>query len=219
VYATPEFYEKHFDAFAGSGLRPAVVPELVSSAVYKGISDTQSPQGVLALVKQLVYSFDDVVGMPSEGAVPPVLLLLENLQDPGNLGTIFRMAEGAGITGIIASKDTVDLYNSKVVRSTMGSVFRMPFVYVEDVLDCAKQLQKCGITTYAAHLDGVDFYASDYTKATCFFIGNEGNGLSDELSALADCKIKIPMCGQVESLNAATAATVLSYEVLRQRRR
>lgn len=207
VYVTEQFYEENKTLFDG------VKYELVSESVYKEISDTMTPQGVLAVVEQAEYSLEDMLK-----AENGLYLVLENIQDPGNLGTILRMSEGAGVSGLILSKDTVDMYNSKVVRSTMGAIFRVPFVYVEDICETVSDLKEKGITTYAAHLDGEDFYYKDYTQATCFFIGNEGNGLTDALTALADEKIKIPMCGQVESLNAATAATVLAYEGMRQRR-
>ena len=207
VYVTEQFYEDNKILFDG------VKYEFVSESVYKEISDTMTPQGVLAVVEQAKYSLEEMLKLDNG-----LYLVLENIQDPGNLGTILRMSEGAGVDGLILSKDTVDMYNSKVVRSTMGAIFRVPFVYVEDICETVELLKKQGITTYAAHLQGEDFYNKDYRKSTCFFIGNEGNGLTEELTALADEKIKIPMCGQVESLNAATAATVLAYEGMRQRR-
>jgi TrmH family RNA methyltransferase len=150
-------------------------------------------------------------------ASPPLLIALENLQDPGNLGTIIRTAEGAGVTGVIMSKDTVDIYNPKVVRSTMGSIFRIPFCYVEDFVEEMKRLNDSGIVTFSAHLQGTSFYDQNYRKPTAFVIGNEGNGLTDAVSGVTCQKISIPMMGQVESLNAATAATVLMYEAMRQR--
>ena len=106
----------------------------------------------------------------------PLLMVLDNLQDPGNLGTIFRTAEAAGVTGILLSKDCVDVYNPKVIRSTMGAVFRMPFLYVEDLPEKIKELQKENIKTYAAHLRGENAYdEEDYTTGCAFLIGNEGN--------------------------------------------
>jgi len=144
-------------------------------------------------------------------------LVLENLQDPGNLGTILRTGEGAGINGVIMSHDTVDIYNPKVTRSTMGSIFRVPFVYVDDLLEVAETMKQKNIITYAAHLNGTDYTKEDYQKGTAFFIGNEGNGLTDKLTDKVQKKIKIPMCGKVESLNAAMASGLLVYEARRQR--
>lgn len=187
--------------------------ELVSDLVMKAISDTQNPQGILAVVKQPVWAFDQVVGGAS-----PCLIVLENLQDPGNLGTIIRTAEAAEVTGLILSHDSVDIFSPKVVRSTMGSIFRMPFIYEENLFNMVEMLHDRGIDTFAAHLSGQNFYEQDYNSKCAFLIGNEGNGLTEALTQLAAHKIKIPMGGKIESLNAAIAATVLIYEAMRQRR-
>lgn len=189
--------------------------EIVKDSIFQEMSDTKTPQGVLAVVKQMSYTLEEIVQKDSN----PMLLLLEHIQDPGNLGTMIRAGEGAGVTGIIMSKDTVDIYNQKVIRSTMGSVYRVPFVYVNDLKDIVNKLKTMGITTYAAHLLANESYdKKDYKKGCAFCIGNEANGLSKELSDLSDEYIKIPMLGQVESLNAAMAATILMYEGARQRR-
>lgn len=121
------------------------------------------------------------------------------------------------MTGIILSADTVDIYNPKVIRSTMGSIFRMPIAVAEDLAATIDRVKTRGIPVYGAHLDGATFYEKDFTGGCAFLIGNEGNGLSDEISAKADDLIRIPMCGQVESLNAAISTAVIAYEVLRQR--
>lgn len=206
AYATESFYEANASLFEG------IDYELVSDSVFRGMSDTATPQGVLCIVKQLSWDLETLLNVEL-----PLLVVLENVQDPGNLGTIVRTAEGAGVTGVIMSRDTVDIYNSKVVRSTMGSIFRVPFVYVEDVVETVKLLNDKGIHTYAAHLNGQNMYEENYGQATAFLMGNEGNGLTDALSETAGHKIKIPMKGQVESLNVATATTVLIYEAMRQR--
>lgn len=206
TYASEDFYHAHQEVFQG------VDVELVSDSVMKEISDTMTPQGVLALVKMLKYSLDDLLDQKD-----PLFLVLENLQDPGNLGTILRTGEGAGISGLIMSRDTVDIYNPKVTRSTMGSIFRVPFVYVDDLFQVVETMKEKGITTYAAHLNGTDYTREDYQGGTAFLIGNEGNGLTDELTKKAQKKIKIPMCGKVESLNAAMASGLLVYEARRQR--
>lgn len=206
TYVTEAFYEKHAHLFTD-------VPFcFVSETVFKEISDTMTPQGVLAVVKQQSYKQEDLL----QGE-HTLIMVLEQLQDPGNLGTIIRTGEGAGVTGVLMSKDTVDIYNPKVVRSTMGSIYRMPHIYAEDIKEAVIRLKEAGVKVYGAHLKGEPFYHKDYQKPTAFLIGNEGNGLTDALSDLADEKIKIPMCGQVESLNAAVAASVLMYESFRQR--
>lgn len=189
--------------------------EVVADNVFKSVSDTQTPQGILAVVAMPEYSLEELLAGDKTH-----LLILESIQDPGNLGTMVRTGEGAGVTGIIMNKTTVDLFNPKTIRSTMGSIYRVPFYVTEDLADTIKDLQEKGISLYAAHLKGEHAYdEEDYTMASGFLIGNEGNGLSDEIAKLADVYIKIPMEGQVESLNAAISATLLMYEANRQRRR
>ena len=147
-------------------------------------------------------------------------MILENLQDPGNLGTILRTAEGAGVDAVLLSRGCVDIYNPKTIRSTMGSVYRLPFAYTDDLTGMLSLLKERRIHIYAAHLKGRRYYdEEDYRHSCAFLIGNEGNGLSEHISACADTLIRIPMAGQVESLNAAVSASILAYEAFRQRRR
>ncbi len=195
--------------------------EEVSEEVMKKMSDTQTPQGVLAVVSQYHYTKEEVFegyNKDDEGALP-LMLILENIQDPGNLGTMLRSGEGAGVTGVILSKGCADIYNPKVVRSTMGSIFRVPFIYVEDVPAVLKELSDSGVHTYAAHLKGQKNYDEfDYRKPTAFLIGNEGNGLTKETADAAEIYVLIPMKGAVESMNAATSSAILTFEASRQRR-
>ena len=189
--------------------------EVLTDEVFQVMSDTKTPQGILALVKQHAYTPEDLIRVPG----PAFLMILENIQDPGNLGTIIRAGEGAGSTGVLMNSTTADIYNPKVIRSTMGSVFRVPFAYTDDLTASILQLKKKGIKLYAAHLDGRNNYEKeDYTVDTGFLIGNEANGLTEDTAGLADAYIKIPMMGSVESLNAAVAASVLMFETARQRR-
>lgn len=174
------------------------------------LSDTKTSQGILCIVK-----------MKAQGKLSgDFFLLLENIQDPGNLGTMLRTAEAAGVTGIIMNRGCVDIYSPKVVRSTMGALYRMPFRVVEDLGEVVEKLKSLNVQVYAAHLKGEkSCYDLDFRTPTAFLIGNEGNGLSEELAAKATDYLQIPMKGAVESLNAAAAATVLMYETLRQRRK
>ena len=215
VYVSEQFYSRYGEELGLSAWGRQM--EILSDHVFSHVSDTKTPQGILAIVKRLNYTMNDLMQVKNQKA--PHLVVLDNLQDPGNLGTIFRTAEAAGVTGILLSKDCVDVYNPKVIRSTMGAVFRMPFLYVEDLPEKIKELQKEGIKTYAAHLRGENAYdEEDYTTGCAFLIGNEGNGLRDEVADCADCLIRIPMEGEAESLNAAVAAAVLMFEAGRQRR-
>lgn len=187
--------------------------ETVSDAVFQRMSDTKTPQGILCVVRQPEYQLEDLLmGERTH------LLILEGIQDPGNLGTMFRTGEGAGITGIIMN-GCADLFAPKTVRSTMGSICRIPFYMAENLHETLCVLKEKAIPIYAAHLKGKKYYdAMDYRKAAAFLIGSEGNGLTEETAALADIYLKIPMGGQLESLNAAMAAGILMYEVNRQRR-
>lgn len=191
--------------------------ETVPDEIFKKISDTMTPQGILCVMDRMEYTLEDLLTKEN-----PTLMVLEDLQDPGNLGTIMRTGEGAGIDGVILSRGCVDIYNPKTIRSTMGSLYRVPFLYVEDLGQTIVDLKARGITFYAAHLKGARFYDEfDFTKegGCAFLIGNEGNGLKDETADLADTYLKIPMEGRLESLNAAIASSILMYEAYRQKRK
>lgn len=208
TYVSESLYNKNKALFSGN--RQVTV---LADRVFEYVSDTKTPQGVLCLVRQYHYVLADLIRGQA------LVMVLENLQDPGNLGTIMRTAEGAGVTGVLMSSGCVDLYNPKVIRSTMGSIYRMPFYYTEDLKGSLLWLKERGVTLYAAHLKGEDSYdRQDYNGASGFLIGNESKGLSDETADLADVYVKIPMCGRVESLNAAVASSILMYEANRQRR-
>ena len=188
--------------------------ETVSGEVFQKMSDTRTPQGILCVVKRPVYTLD---GLLAESK--PLLTVLDGIQDPGNLGTIVRTGEGAGVTGEIMGNGTVDIFNPKTIRATMGSVFRVPFVYVDDLEKVVLQMKQKSIRIFAAHLSGETYYDSfSYREGTAFLIGNEGKGLSAGLTELADDLLRIPMEGKVESLNAAVAAALLLYEAHRQRK-
>ena len=206
---------------------------LVTEEAMAKAADTTTPQGILCVAKMPVYSRESLLGKTSGEAQEadkadgrgsacggaPLLLVLEDIQDPGNLGTIFRTAEAAGATGILMSRSTVDLFHPKVVRATMSAIFRMPFYISNDLCEEISVLRESGIPSYAAHLDGKRVYDElPLTQGCAFLIGNEGNGLSAELTAKADEKIIIPMAGGAESLNAAMAAGILMFEAARQRR-
>lgn len=211
--------------------------EIVADDVFDKMSDTKTPQGVLTLIKQYHYRLEDLLSRVQGGTCINkntgrsisiiggerkrnlLYLIVEDMQDPGNLGTIFRTGEAVGADGIIMSSHTVDIYNPKTIRSTMGSIYRVPFVYVEDLCATIQRLQKNNVCVYAADLQGNKCYDEyDYSGSTAFLIGNEGNGLRQETADCANERICIPMEGNVESLNAAVASTVLFYEAYRQRR-
>lgn len=189
--------------------------ELVEDSVFAAVSQTVTPQGILAIVRQPQYTLAELLG--GEDTAPLRLLVLENLRDPGNLGTIVRTAEGAGMNGLILSKGCAEMFNPKVIRATMGSIYRVPFVYVASLEETLRMLRQRNIAIYAAHLAGsVSYDRQCYGSRSAILIGNEANGLTAESAALADVCVRIPMAGQLESLNAAVAAAILMYEGRRQ---
>ena len=200
------------EQYAGKEL-PGIPYEVVADSVFDAMAETVTPQGVLAIVKMPEYSLEEMI----ENA--GTLILLENLRDPGNLGTIIRTAEAAGVSGVILSKESVDIYNPKVIRSTMGAVYRVPFLYVDDFMALLQDLRQQDVRLLAAHLKGQKtFDKADYSGKVGILIGNEANGLSEEASELANEKVLIPMAGSVESLNAAIAAALLMYEAFRNQK-
>ena len=186
--------------------------EVVTEEQMKKLTDTVTPQGILCVVRQPSYTVEDIINHPGHR----LLMILEDIQDPGNLGTIFRTAEGAGASGIIMTKGCADLFNPKVVRSTMGSIYRVPFFVTDDIEQTISLVKNAQIEVFAAHLKGEHFYDEIEYKDAAFLIGNEGRGLKDSTASLADTYIKIPMSGELESLNASMAAGILMYEHNRQ---
>ncbi len=185
----------------------------VSEEVFLKLSDTVTPQGVLMEVGFVENNLDEMIS--GENAL---ILCLQDIQDPGNLGTMVRTAEGAGVSGIILSKGCVDIYSPKVVRSTMGAIYRMPFVCVSDFEETMMLLKKKNVKLYAAALRKDSLYTNqDFSRKCAILIGNEGNGLSEAVIDISDEAVTIPMEGQVESLNAAVSAAILMYEAKRQR--
>lgn len=195
--------------------------EVVSEDVFARISDTVTPQGVLAVVKQKKYEAEELLSGQTAGEQKaPLLLMIEDLQDPGNLGTMFRTAEAAGVSGIIMSRETVDIYNPKAARSTMGSIFRVPFLYTDSLTEIIEDMGRRDIVVYAAALHhSLNYTEADYQRGCAILIGNEGKGLRQETVEAATRAVSIPMQGKVESLNASISAAVLLYEAARQRQR
>lgn len=215
VYAAEGAWEQ---LLAQYGEKLKTLPcEIVSDEVFARMSDTVTPQGILCLVRQYSYNIEEMLAAGDKKQL--LFIVLEDIQDPGNLGTIFRTAEAAGADGVLMSGRTADIYNPKTIRSTMGSVYRVPFLYAENHLSVMETLKERGVRIFAAHLAGAaDYDTYDYREATAFLIGNEGQGLREETASAADERIRLPMEGKVESLNAAVASSILLYEAYRQRR-
>lgn len=202
-----------FDKIVNGAHSKDIVMYEVAEAVIEHISDTKSPQGVIAIVHRHE-------GDPAQfiaGKEKPLYLVLDSLQDPGNLGTMIRTADAVGATAVFVSKTSVDLYNPKVIRSTMGSLYHLP-VFEVDLIEFLPQLQAAGVKVVgtAPEADRT-VYGYDFTQGTALVIGSEAHGMSADVAALTDAQITLPMPGQAESLNAAIASSVMLYEALRQR--
>lgn len=191
--------------------------EVMTDKVFSHVSGTVNSQGIMGIFKMPEYLIEEYIG--SDPDERKRILLLDRLQDPGNLGTILRTAEAAGFDLIILNNGCVDIYNPKTVRSTMGAIYRMPFIYVKDLGETIELLREKGYKIFGAYLESSTEYTHiDYPAKSGVVIGNEGNGISPAVIGLCDERIRIPMCKKTESLNAAVAASLIMYEILRKDR-
>lgn len=182
----------------------------VEENVLSELSDTETPQGAVAVVSKTAWNLLDVKS--------DFIIIADGVQDPGNLGTIIRTADAAGAGGVVVIKGTVDVFNGKTLRSTMGSIFHIPVIFYDSFEKLVEELGSEGYRIYATSLEASEYiYNCDFKGKTAIVIGNEGNGVPEEHLKLATHRIKIPMPGRAESLNAAAATAVVIYEVVRQR--
>jgi len=180
----------------------------VTQNLFKYISETITPQGILGIAKKKnceLNKYDDTI------------FILDNIQDPGNLGTIIRSLDSCGLKQLILSENTVDCYNSKVVRSSMGAIFRIDIFENQNLKTRIEELKLLGYKIIVTSLDTDKTHFDIDYKKSAIIIGNESKGVSKDVLELADKKIKIPMLGKTESLNASVAASVIMYEIVRQR--
>ncbi len=181
----------------------------VAEKVFSTITDVINPQGIMAIVEKPISEEKEIDYNETN------FLLLDNIQDPGNLGTILRTADSLNIKQIILSKGSADAYNLKVVRSTMGAIFRVKIIEVQNLSKTVKEMKKHKIKVYATDLQtDKSIYDVNYEKSA-IVIGNEANGVSTEVLEEASERIKIPMTGKTESLNAAVATSIILYEAFR----
>ncbi|AEG14255.1 RNA methyltransferase, TrmH family, group 3 [Desulfofundulus kuznetsovii DSM 6115] len=186
---------------------------VVEEGLLNELADTETPQGVLAVVERPRYTLEEILA-PG----PSLLLLVDGVQDPGNLGTMIRSADAAGAGGVILFPGTVDLYNPKTIRATMGSLFHLPVVTVREREGALTRLNAAGLMLVAGvPAGGMPLPAVALTRPLALAVGNEARGLSPELLARADLLATVPMPGRAESLNVAAAASIMLYEVVRQR--
>ncbi len=182
---------------------------LVTENVFKELTEVKTPQGILAVVyKKEQRKIDEKADY---------IMALDDVQDPGNIGTIIRTLDSANIKQLIVSRGTVDAYSPKVVRSTMGAIFRIQIIEVENLLETLKSLKQNGFELVSTSLQtDKNIYDIDYNKKIVI-IGNEANGVSEEIQDTSDYKVKIPMMGKTESLNASVAASIMIYEYVREK--
>ena len=183
---------------------------IISNKIFNDISDVKTPQGILAVIKK---NQNNQIETNQE-----YILALDSLQDPGNMGTIIRTADSANINQIIINKTTVDPYSPKVIRSTMGAIYRTNIIEVEDLKTTLKEMKSKGFQIITTDLKATQsIYDINYNNKTVVVIGNEANGVSQEILQTADKKVIIPMLGKTESLNASIAASIMIYEYVRQK--
>lgn len=209
VFATEEALSRHQELFArASELRVQV--ETVSEQVLSALSDTNTPQGVVAVCQQFDVELEDILD-----SQPKLLALLAQIRDPGNAGTVLRAADAAGADGVLFSAGSVDIYNPKVVRSTTGSIFHLPFALDLDLVETIGELKLKGLRVLAADASGVPINElqnnGKLADPTVWLFGNEAWGFEPEILALADEVVAVPIFGAAESLNLATAASVCLY--------
>jgi len=210
LFATPTAWEKHGDVRA-LAIEEKVEVEYVTEHVLSAMADTVTPQGIIATARQTPTSVRDIFA-----ASPKLIAICEEVRDPGNLGTIIRAADAAGADAVVLTGRTVDPYNPKVVRSTTGSLFHLPFSVGGDLDDVITRAHAAGMQVLAADVKGDDLLAARaegmLRKPTAWLFGNEARGLEDDMLERADRALKLPIYGQAESLNLATAASVCLYE-------
>ena len=182
----------------------------VPNNIFKLISDVENPQGVLAVIEK--NNLEENIDYNKE-----IILALDDLQDPGNLGTIIRTADSIGLTQILISKGTADAYSSKVIRSTMGAIFRVKIIECENLEESLKEAKKNGFKVMVTDLSAEKSIYDIKLQKNVIVIGNEANGVSDAIKKIADTKAIIPMFGKTESLNASIATGVILYEYVRQK--
>lgn len=181
----------------------------VTEKIFNTLTEVTNPQGMLAVIQN--DNKNQEINFKEE-----MVIILDGIQDPGNLGTILRTIDSIGLTQVIVSKNTVDVYNPKVVRSTMGAIFRVNIIKEDDLREVVKQIKRNKIKVIATALKNSSSIYDIKLKNVAIIIGNEANGISKELIELADIKAKIPMIGKTESLNASVATGIILYEYVRQ---
>lgn len=208
IFLSESSFQKWQSYELESLLKPGVKVYLAKENVFKLLTETESPQGIVAVVNK---------NTNAPAIKQGIYVLVDRVQDPGNLGTIIRSAHAAGACGVIVTKGTVEIYNEKTLRSTMGSIFNIP-VIEDDNLEFTKVLRENNFKLMVSSLeDSQNFFTVGMTGNLIIAVGNEGSGISEDIYRLGDIKVRIPMPGNAESLNAAVAASIMLFEAVRQK--
>ena len=208
LYATEDAVARYPDLFERAE-NARIQVQLVSEPVLKALTDTTTPQGVVAVCEQIHVTLQDIIE-----AKPRLVALLANIRDPGNAGTVLRAADAAGADAVIFSTNSVDVYNPKVVRSTTGSLFHLPFALDVEIEDAISALKAAGLQVFAANGGGdqiPDLPADTLSMPTTWVFGNEAWGFEQSTLNLVDREVAVPIYGAAESLNLATAASICLY--------
>ena len=219
IIRSSEFPEEDFET---EKLDPALTDAevaVMSPGLFRKLSDTETPQGILAVVRKKVYSEEEFFAAdPDRTYHKSNIIVLDRLQDPGNIGTILRTADAAGYMGAVLLKGTADIYSPKIVRAATGSLFRLPVLFADTPGQAVRLLKEHNRKIICTALSGSRYYYDvELAENAAVIIGNEGNGVCEEFLERSDIVVKIPMEGTVESLNAAVSAGIMMYESVRQR--
>lgn len=185
----------------------------IAALTFNKLTDADNGVGILAVIDKNAITSEDIAALPVESNV----LILDRLQDPGNIGTMIRTAVATGYGLIVCIKGTADVFSPKVLRATAGMIFDIPIIYVSDAAELKNMMLRAGKQFVVTTVEGGrPYYEENLKTGIALVIGNEGNGVSDEILELADVRVTIPMKGDIESLNAAVSAAILMYEAVRE---
>jgi len=213
IMVSEKFFSSYFDSIINTAEERGIKIYKLIDSLFEKLTDTETPQGILCVLKKLKFDMQEILKKQNK-----FFILVDNVQDPGNFGTIIRTADAFGVDLILATKGTVDVYNPKVVRSTMGSIFRVPVIYEEDMVSCIKRLKGEGFKIMSASLDGRSILDRvDLDGNIAVILGNESRGVRKEFLGESDELVKIPMVGKAESLNVSIASGIIMYEVMKYR--
>ncbi|MCL2388018.1 MAG: RNA methyltransferase [Defluviitaleaceae bacterium] len=209
--------KRYADAHDLSVYRERARCEIIRDSLFESLADTVTPQGIMAICEKIPYTFDNLL-QPCANGLPPFILMGENLNDPGNVGTLIRTAAAAGASGAIFTSGSCDVFSPKVLRSAAGAVLRLPIVTNTNTEEAFDILKAANIPIHAAHPRGNALpYDLNFRETFCALIGNESHGISEIAAAHATTLVRLPMTNSTESLNASVAGSILLYEAVRQR--